>query len=70
VDDIFYNVFVIDDSICCRSLEEIQLFGYSRIPVYNRKDKCSIIGFLLAKRLIVVSMIDKYSTWYFVIVYC
>eukprot|EP01041_Mallomonas_annulata_P001029 gene1029-2017_t len=44
-----------------KSKQDILSSGYSRIPVYNRKDKQHILGFLLAKSLIVVDPTQRQS---------
>jgi len=55
------QVFMISDStrLDKKTLENILFSGFSRIPVFRRRDKQHIIGYLLIKSLILVSADDK-----------
>ena len=52
------HVFMISDStrLDKRTLENIWKTGFSRIPVFKRRDKQHVIGYLLIKSLILVSL--------------
>lgn len=53
------NVFMISDStrLDIKTLESLWNSGFSRIPVFKRKDKQHFIGYLLIKSLILVCVI-------------
>ena len=58
------NVFMISDStrLDSNTLESLWNSGFSRIPVFKRRDKQHIIGYLLIKSLILVRSYDHYHS--------
>jgi metal transporter CNNM len=60
------NVFMISDSTRLDSgtLESLWNSGFSRIPVFKRRDKQHIVGYLLIKSLILVSFIFSFFLFF------